>query len=146
MAGSRARWLSACIGVVLLAGAATYLYRVDKEGKQAAKAIAEAMMQPHPVAPVKPGTWSHLRVGMTKQEVSELLGEAPSRSQGQLDLASPPGSVEALDFWEYGHASAMLAPFPDDRAHVVYFGRDGRVLKFRAPAEGPVGREPASIE
>jgi outer membrane protein assembly factor BamE (lipoprotein component of BamABCDE complex) len=113
------------VGTVALAGAGGYLYRVDREADQAAKVIAQGMAKGYPAKPVDPESWSRVRVGMTKDEVRGILGDPPHGGSEVWD--------EHRDYWEYGHVSSVFAPIPDNRGHVVYFDKQGRVSSTRAP-------------
>ena len=113
------------VGLVALAGAGGYLYRVNREADQVAKVIAEAMAKGYPAPPVDPESWIRVRVGMTKDEVRRMLGDPPHGGSEVWD--------EHRDYWEYGHVSSAFAPIPDNRGHVVYFDKQGRVSSTRAP-------------
>lgn len=97
-------------------------------------------------APLHETNWNRLRVGMSQAEVASMLGSpsstyAPPASDPK-DAAvpgdqAPPSRGER---WQYGDTMSSLATravFPDEadeRAWCVFFGADGRVTGFRAPA------------
>ena len=101
--------------------------------------------------------WSRLKVGMSKEEVIELLGESPSRSiPGSTDsienfitfitdanLPEPIAQELADDnffdnfryeHWHYGKFGFLENLIvPSDNAYVVYFNKDGQLVSFREP-------------
>jgi outer membrane protein assembly factor BamE (lipoprotein component of BamABCDE complex) len=79
--------------------------------------------------------WDRLKVGMSKVQVEDLLGEPSSRYEARTDE----GKVIVPETrWQYGDNLSTLATgvvFPTDadaRAWAVYFDADGRVSRFRA--------------
>ena len=79
--------------------------------------------------------WDRLKVGMTKGQVENLLGEPSSRYEARTDE----GKVIVPETrWQYGDNLSTLATgvvFPTDadaRAWAVYFDAEGRVSRFRA--------------
>ncbi len=120
----------------LTVSGAWYWYRWQQEG--VAGAIAEGVLQqlqtPHKVAVVDDQAWQRLRIGMSKQEVVQLLGEAPRRVGPTSVVGGQPSAAETLpEFWEYGFVAAFGTPVPDARSYVVLFASDGRVTAFRKP-------------
>ena len=100
--------------------------------------------------PTYVANWNHLRVGMTRDEVKSLFGEPRSMTNpGGRDKPPSDSDVEALakaspemqefasafflELWSYGKTSTL---FPSPRAFVVFFGPDGKVLRYRRPVEG----------
>src|SRR5437660_9407098 len=88
--------------------------------------------------------WSRLHEGMSKIEVTEVLGK-PQAISGPLEVQSNPsnsaienvvgGMVLKAAFdgwferWEYGHFGLMENFLtPSERAFIVYFGSDGKVV------------------
>jgi hypothetical protein len=97
--------------------------------------------------------WSQLRTGMSKTEVKRILGEPQDMS---APLEAPPGTTNSaivnaaggflvktffdgwFERWEYGHFGFMENHFkPSDKAFVVYFSADGKVVRLRRPKIGP---------
>jgi hypothetical protein len=79
--------------------------------------------------------WDRLKVGMTKTQVADLLGEPSSRYEPRADNGKV---VIAEERWQYGDNLSTLATgavFPSEahpRAWVVYFDEKGNVRSFRA--------------
>ena len=104
--------------------------------------------------------WSQLEVGMTKEKVVALLGEPPSRvapiePDPQSDrslLENLAGAVIVktlfdgwLERWHYGHFEFFENLFrPSDKAYVVYFNGQGKVVKFRRPLTTPEQKKTAN--
>jgi outer membrane protein assembly factor BamE (lipoprotein component of BamABCDE complex) len=109
--------------VILLIGGFIYLhffFKIEKAG---------------PIKGVQPDAWAKLQVGMTKQEVGALLGEAPSQLHAEdteTNYITGTVTFTVTDFWEYTwqHGYDMK---PSDKAHIVYFDSSGRVSGFREP-------------
>lgn len=113
----------------------------------AAAAAAVAMLVPGCEAQRHEGNWNALRVGMTHDEVRAILG---TPSSTYVPPAPPPDSAGGAapskippvrgERWQYGDNLSSLATramFPDEadeRAWCVFFGPDGKVTGFRAPA------------
>jgi hypothetical protein len=79
--------------------------------------------------------WDRLKVGMTRSQVEDLLGEPSSRYEPRTE----DGKVVILEErWQYGDNLSTLATgamFPSEahpRAWVVYFNEKGNVRAFRA--------------
>jgi hypothetical protein len=116
---------------VAVLGIGGYLYlsfQRDQIGKAIGKAVAEQLMNPHALAAVDTQRWSQLKVGMTKEEVRKLLGEAPATS-----VSSNAGS--RVEFWEWGYSYGLLTHAAHEKAFVIYFDPEGKVSSFRAPQE-----------
>jgi hypothetical protein len=88
---------------------------------------------PHSLGKVSPEAWSKLKVGMTKKRVTALLGESGSRS-GPTEMEET-DVMWTPEHWEYGWTNGLSLFGPSSKAHVVYFGEDGRVASFRGPRE-----------
>jgi hypothetical protein len=120
------RWrVLAGVGLLVLVGIGAYVYRVNREANQVAGVIAQGMLKGYPAKPVDPEGWKRVHVGMTKDEVLGLLGEAPHKG-------TEPGE-DSREYWEYGHVSSVFAPVPDNLGHVVYFDKQGLVSSTREP-------------
>ncbi len=98
--------------------------------------------------------WSKLRVGMSKEEAVNLLGEYSSRSIPRstdsienliTDTNLPEPIAEELaddhffdnfryEHWHYGKFGFLEnLLFHSDNAYVVYFNKDGQLISFREP-------------
>jgi outer membrane protein assembly factor BamE (lipoprotein component of BamABCDE complex) len=79
--------------------------------------------------------WDRLKVGMTRVQVEDLLGEPSSRYEPRTENGKV---IVPEERWQYGDNLSTLATgvvFPTDadaRAWAVYFDADGRVSRFRA--------------
>ena len=76
--------------------------------------------------------WKRLKIGMTKMEVISLLGDSPSKHEFSVD--SQERNENTNEYWEYGYKSSLLAG-PHPKAYVVFFNREGTVLRIRGPEE-----------
>ena len=99
--------------------------------------------------------WNRVQVGMSKAEVEALLGEPNS-------VYGPGNSLllnwlfdDTLEKWAYGHRRSLTTqasfPYigvpldgllnPEAQDHVVYFSKDGMVVKtvypYRVPEQSP---------
>ena len=92
--------------------------------------------------------WDELRLGMTRSEVLDLLGEPSARTQ----IERPDGLV-VRERWQYGETSTStpggtgLGLAPPDDVFVVTFGANRRVSDLQRPrvgryAEPPPGEPP----
>jgi hypothetical protein len=97
--------------------------------------IAEELMKPRALPGVDTQLWAQIKVGMTKEQVQTLLGDAPSKSKCEYPSGGkhPEEELSKTEFWEWGFTYGLLAPVPHEKAFVVYFDHDGRVSSFRAP-------------
>jgi outer membrane protein assembly factor BamE (lipoprotein component of BamABCDE complex) len=79
--------------------------------------------------------WGRLKVGMTRMQVEDMLGEPSSRYEPRTENGKV---IVPEERWQYGDNLSTLATgvvFPSDadaRAWAVYFDADGRVSRFRA--------------
>ena len=97
--------------------------------------------------------WDELELGMTKPEVTKLVGKpssvaGPAETRAQVDspleaiiggliVSSILGWDISYERWEYGDFELFENILvPADTAFVVYFDRDGRVVKLRRPLSG----------
>jgi hypothetical protein len=99
-------------------------------------------------APRYETNWSRLRVGMTREQVGELLGDPSSRhrpkysEEERLGAAASGGAI-VTERWQYGDTLSSLATgalMPreaDERTWCVFFGPDGKLTEFRGPAWNP---------
>ncbi len=77
--------------------------------------------------------WRKLKVGMTKQQVISLLGDAASKT--------PPGSmtmdkevISLPELWEYNWQSGLnLFGNPHPKSYAVRFDKDGRLSSWYEP-------------
>ena len=113
-------------GLLVLVGIGVYVYRVNRELNQVAGVLAQGMLKGYPAKPVDPEGWRRVHVGMAKDDVLVLLGEAPHKG---AELGG-----HSQEYWEYGHVSSVFAPVPDNLGHVVYFDKQGLVSSTREPA------------
>jgi hypothetical protein len=95
---------------------------------------------------------------MTKNHVIDLLGEPRSQDEplrvtwqsDQSFLENLAGAIIAkcvfdgwYERWEYGEFGSFENLFsPSDKAFVVYFNREGKVVKSRRPTAGPYSISP----
>ncbi len=97
--------------------------------------------------------WSKLKIGMSKQEVIEIIGKSYSRSipkkfytGGNIpDPNLPRFMAKKLpneqffynfryEVWQYRKFDLFNnLRFPSDNAYVIYFDKDGKVASFREP-------------
>lgn len=103
-------------------------------------------------APQYEANWSKLKVGMSKEEVIDILGESSSRSIPGIsdfmenfitDANLPEPIAQELtndnffdnfryEHWHYGTFDFLEnLIFPSDNAYVVYFNKDGQLVSFR---------------
>ncbi len=82
----------------------------------------------HPIKAVKTEGWPKINVGMTKQQVAALLGEA--EEQGSLGISRGGKKEEPSEWWAYNWSGSLG---PSSRAYVVYFDSQGRVYSFSSP-------------
>jgi hypothetical protein len=124
------------IQIILLAvavlGIGGYFYFFNFQhmqiGKGIGKEIAEGLMKPGPLAAVDTQRWSQLKVGMTKEEVKILLGEAPATSVSS-------NASSRVEFWEWGYSYGLGTHKAHEKAFVIYFDPEGKVSSFRSPQE-----------
>jgi len=96
--------------------------------------IAANVVGPHATRCVETQAWTHLRIGMSREAVIALLGDAPSKRQSSSKSAGEDEAVK-IEYWEYNYASGVGASAPHPKAYVVYFDRTGKVSGFRPPTE-----------
>jgi hypothetical protein len=118
--------------VAILAGTYYYL-RWDFSGRIAHN-IAMQVVQGGATTCVNTQAWTHLSIGMSREAVIALLGEAPSKRQRSSKSDGEDEAVK-LEYWEYNYASGIGASAPAPKAYVVYFDQTGKVSGFRPPTE-----------
>ena len=106
-------------------------YRI--EAARVGVVIAEQLLKPHALAGVDTQRWAQLKLGMTKEEVQNLLGEAPSKQNIEPSDKSKLSDQTFREFWEWGFTYGILAPVPHEKAFAVYFDQDGKVSSFQSP-------------
>lgn len=96
-------------------------------------------------APRYENNWNRVQTGMTREQVTELLGEPSSRhrpkySEEERLQAATTGTPVVAERWQYGDTlssfatGALMPNEADERAWCVFFGPDGTVTDRRAPA------------
>jgi hypothetical protein len=96
-------------------------------------------------APRYENNWNRVQTGMTREQVTELLGEPSSRhrpkySEEERLQAATTGTAVVAERWQYGDTlssfatGALMPNEADERAWCVFFGPDGTVTERRAPA------------
>jgi hypothetical protein len=78
--------------------------------------------------------WTQVSIGMSREAVIALLGDAPSKRQSSSKSAGEDEAVK-IEYWEYNYASGLGASAPHPKAYVVCFDRTGKVSGFRPPTE-----------
>lgn len=130
--------------VALTVGGGFVCYRLWDLRNSLSKAFADQVMGSHPLPKVNLEGWARVHVGMTQQEVVELLGEAPSRHKLEPSPNDTQEELHRLEFWEYNYTHGFLAPIPHPKAYVIFFDRLGKVTLFTEPAEEtPTAKENA---
>jgi len=114
-----------------LLGGAGYVYHrqvrfVELIGERA----AEEVTRPHALPGLDIEAWELVRVGMSREQVLQLLQDA-SHVEMRID------SKEKLTYWEYGYTYGLFVPVPHPRAYVVYFDHYGKVASLRNPIADP---------
>ena len=87
--------------------------------------------EPGPVNSVNLAGWEKLEIGMSRQEVSSLLGEPGSQrttKRGEGD------DTTVIEGWEYNWTSGFFGD-PHPKAYVVFFDEKGKLTSWREPAE-----------
>jgi hypothetical protein len=98
-------------------------------------------------APPYASNWDELRPGMTRSQVTDLLGEPTGRTQIER-----PGGALVRERWQYGEGSTStsagtgLGLTPPQDVFVVTFGADRRVKEFRRPLVGRYAEPQPSVE
>ncbi len=124
------------ISSLVLLGIVVTVYLIElnaantRIGNLIAHEIMKQMTRPHALPSVNTQAWKRLRVGMTKEEVEKLLGEAPSKNRSEPSDRGQ--KVRSVDYWEYGYTYGFV-PIAHPKAFVVYFNPNGKVASFRGP-------------
>jgi outer membrane protein assembly factor BamE (lipoprotein component of BamABCDE complex) len=90
------------------------------------------LFKPRPIVSVKPEEWAQLRVGMSKEAVTHLLGDTPAK-YGPSTAEVCYQKINIPEFWQYNWTDAVNFGRPSDKAYVVYFDSSNQVSHFRAP-------------
>jgi hypothetical protein len=94
-------------------------------------------------APRYETNWNRLQTGMTREQVTELLGEPSSRhrpkySEDERLRAATGGVTLTAERWQYGDTlssfatGALMPNEADERAWCVFFGPDGTLTATQA--------------
>jgi hypothetical protein len=113
-------------------GGICYLSRNFSQG--IAHRITANVVSAHATKSVDTQAWTHLGIGMSREAVIALLGDAPYKRQSSSKSAGG-GEAVRIEYWEYNYASGLGASTPHPKAYVVYFDRTGKVSGFRPPTE-----------
>ncbi len=117
--------------LVVLTALALYLFL-----NKFADDTTEAIFAERALPSVSTEAWAQVRVGMTKEQVKGLLGEAGSR--GQVSVTIDGKEHKGPEYWEYGWTDGVtMFGGPSDKAYVVCFDQTDKVESFRAPLESP---------
>jgi len=103
---------------------------------QIGKKIVDGMLT-REVQKVNLEAWRSLKVGLSRQEVIALLGDAPCKKRMAPDSKLPFTSEELKnwDVWQYDFCSPLISGIDGaaSRAYVVMFNSDGKVSSFKEP-------------
>ena len=102
-----------------------------------AKQFSDFLFSPGPATAVNLDGWRSMRVGMRKEEVTQLLGD--SSSKHELKIRGDEFSSTQY-FWQYNYKSGVFQG-PDPRAYVVFFDSNGIVISFRAPINNNLNKK-----
>ena len=94
-------------------------------------------------APRYETNWNRLQTGMTREQVTELLGEPSSRHRPKYSdeerlRAATGGVTLTAERWQYGDTlssfatGALMPNEADERAWCVFFGPDGTLTATQA--------------
>ncbi len=125
----------AAVLVTILAGSIGGIYYLRWNfSQEIAHRIAANIVSAHATRCVDTQAWTHLSIGMSREAVIALLGDAPSKRQSSSKSAGDDEAV-MIEYWEYNYSSALGASAPHSKAYVVYFDRTSKVSGFRPPTE-----------
>jgi len=116
-----------CI-IIILGFIGSYIFLSSQIGH----IVTGVFILPGPATKIDLNRWEQLRVGMTKDQVIELIGDASSKHKVAVghDKNNVSKKIEQNEFWEYNsHSSLFGGPHP--RAYVIYFDSEGKVSFFR---------------
>lgn len=120
--------------VAIVAGVGGYCYlRCDIRGR-VLHSIETQLRQGGATKRVDERAWTQLSIGMSREAVIALLGDAPYKRQSSSRSAGEEEAVQ-IEYWEYNYASGLGATAPHPKAYVVYFDRTGKVSGSRPPTE-----------
>lgn len=95
--------------------------------------VASHMFREGPTTKVNLAGWHKLEVGMTKQQVTSLLGNAASKS-GPGTTTMSGKTTYNHEFWEYNWTSGItIFPHPHPKSYHVYFDRHGKLASWGEP-------------
>ena len=119
--------------------------RVVRASLAAIATLATAALMLACDAPRYENNWNRVQTGMTREQVTELLGEPSSRhrpkySEEERLQAATTGTAVVAERWQYGDTlssfatGALMPNEADERAWCVFFGPDGTVTDRRTPS------------
>jgi hypothetical protein len=91
------------------------------------------MFREGPTKKVNLAGWQKLEVGMTKQQVISLLGNAASKN-GPGTMTMNGETTYDPEFWEYNWTAGLtLFPHPHPKSYHVSFGKEGKLASWGEP-------------
>lgn len=120
------RWLAAVLLGVLIVATGGFVYvrfffRLNLN------------LGPRAISPIAEVQWRKLSVGMTKAQVSALLGASDVKVSAST-LSSNGQSIPTMpEFWEYNWTDGLPLFGPSAKAYAVYFDAEGRVSGWKQP-------------
>ena len=117
--------------------------RVVRASLAAIATLATAALMLACDAPRYENNWNRVQTGMTREQVTELLGEPSSRhrpkySEEERLQAATTGTAVVAERWQYGDTlssfatGALMPNEADERAWCVFFGPDGTLTATQA--------------
>ena len=94
--------------------------------------FADVFLEPGPTNSINPFSWKKVKIGMSKDQVRDLLGDAPSQHEISIGDIDKPQTKSMIEYWEYNYHSPPFGD-PHPRAYVIYFNEKGLVTKLREP-------------
>ncbi len=91
-----------------------------------------SLFEPGPIKSVDPLAWQKLKIGMTKQEVIELLGKSDRKSGAATLEVNGKHPTVNREFWLYNWSDGFDF-FPNSKAYVIIFDENAKVKMFREP-------------
>ena len=98
--------------------------------EQIADSMREMLTESHEIESANQTGWESLELGMTQDQVAQLIG----KSQYVSSETNPNGSK--TETWQYGHSDGMIVEFargPSAEAYLVTFNADGQLISFASP-------------
>lgn len=92
--------------------------------------FGKGFFAPGQTSRIKTENWAKVKIGMTKKEVVDVLGDSPSKHVISVDSSKKKSNT--LEFWEYEYRSSLLSE-PHPKAYVIYFTKEDLVSKIREP-------------